>query len=42
MNAARSLRPEPHVDRLGRLKGNLIAIGDLLRGRMHPMRVMDL
>jgi GT2 family glycosyltransferase len=42
MNAARSLRPEPHVDRLGRLRGNLIALGDLLRGRMHPMRVMDL
>jgi GT2 family glycosyltransferase len=42
MNAARSLRPEPHVDRAGRLRGNLIALGDLLRGRMHPMRVMDL
>jgi len=25
-----------------RLKGNLIALGDLLRGRMHPMRVMEL
>ncbi|WP_237216251.1 glycosyltransferase family 2 protein [Falsiroseomonas oryziterrae] len=42
MNAARSLKPEPWVDRAGRLKGNLIALGDLLRGRMHPMRVMDL
>jgi GT2 family glycosyltransferase len=42
MNAARSLRPEPHVDRLGRLRGNLIALGDLLRGRMHPMRVLEL
>jgi len=42
MNAARSLRPEPHVDRLGRLRGNLIALGDLLRGRMHPMRVTEL
>ncbi len=42
MNAARSLAPEAHVDRAGRLKGNLIAIADLLRGRMHPMRVMDL
>jgi GT2 family glycosyltransferase len=42
MNAARSLAPEPYVDRVGRLKGNLIAIGDLLRGKMHPMRVLDL
>jgi GT2 family glycosyltransferase len=42
MNAARSLSPEPHVDRAGRLRGNLLALGDLVRGRMHPMRVMDL
>jgi GT2 family glycosyltransferase len=42
MNAARSLAPEPHVDRRGRLRGNLIALADLLRGRMHPMRVMEL
>jgi glycosyltransferase involved in cell wall biosynthesis len=42
MNAARSLAPEPHVDRLGRLRGNLIALLDLLRGRAHPMRIMDL
>jgi GT2 family glycosyltransferase len=42
MNAARSLAPEPHVDRAGRLRGNLLAIADLLRGRMHPMRVMEL
>ena len=42
MNAARSLMPEAHVDRRGRLKGNLLALADLLRGRMHPMRVMDL
>jgi GT2 family glycosyltransferase len=42
INAARAAFPEPHVDRLGRLKGNLIALGDLLRGRMHPMRIMEL
>ncbi|WP_372621862.1 glycosyltransferase family 2 protein [Falsiroseomonas sp.] len=42
MNTLRSLKPEPHVDRAGRLRGNLIALGDLLRGRMHPMRVLDL
>jgi GT2 family glycosyltransferase len=42
MNAARAGFPEAHVDRYGRLRGNLIALGDLLRGRMHPMRVLDL
>lgn len=42
MNAARSLVPEPWVDRAGRLRGNLVALADLIRGRMHPMRVLDL
>lgn len=42
MNALRSFAPEPHVDRFGRLKGNLVALLDLLRGRAHPMRIMDL
>lgn len=42
MNVARALFPEPHVDRLGRLRGNLLALADLPRGRMHPMRVLDL
>jgi GT2 family glycosyltransferase len=42
MNAARAAFPEAHVDRLGRLRGNLIALADLLRGRMHPMRVLEL
>jgi GT2 family glycosyltransferase len=41
MNAARSLAPEPWVDRRGRLGGNLLALRDLLRGRMHPMRILD-
>ena len=42
MNALRSLAPEPHVDRFGRLRGNLIALFDLLRGRAHPMRILEL
>jgi GT2 family glycosyltransferase len=42
MNAARSPFPEPHVDRFGRLRGNIIALADLLRGRAHPMRIMEL
>lgn len=41
-NLLRSLRPEPHIDRLGRLKGNLMAIGDLLRGRVDPGRITRL
>jgi hypothetical protein len=38
-NALRSLRPEPHIDRRGRLWGNLLAIGDLMVGRIDPRRV---
>jgi GT2 family glycosyltransferase len=41
-NAALSLRPEPHVDRLGRLKGNLIAVGHLMCGRCDPEFIMRL
>lgn len=41
-NFMRSAFPEPWVDRRGRLKGNLIAIADLLRGRLHPERVLKL
>ena len=39
-NAAKSLRPEPWVDRRGRLRGNLTALADLMRGRMHPRRIL--
>jgi GT2 family glycosyltransferase len=42
MNAARSLWPEPHVDRFGRLRGNLRALWDLLRGRATPERILEL
>jgi GT2 family glycosyltransferase len=41
-NAAFSLRPEPHVDRVGRLRGNLIAAGHLLRGRCDPEFILQL
>jgi hypothetical protein len=41
-NALRSLRPEPYVDRRGRLHGNLIALTDLLRGRLAPDRILEL
>jgi GT2 family glycosyltransferase len=40
-NLARALWPEAWVDRRGRLRGNLLALGDLLRGRMRPERVAE-
>lgn len=41
-NAVRSVRPEPFVDRRGRLRGNLVALADLLRGRLSPERILEL
>lgn len=41
-NAVRTFRPEPYIDRRGRLVGNLIAIRDLALGKLHPMLVWDL
>lgn len=38
-NLLRSFRPEPHIDRRGRLLGNIIALFDLLRGRIDPRRI---
>jgi hypothetical protein len=42
MNILHAPNPEPYVDRRGRLRGNLLALGDLLRKRMTPERVLDL
>jgi hypothetical protein len=41
-NTIRSLRPEPYVDRRGRLRGNLVALADLMRGRISPERILEL
>lgn len=41
-NLVKSIAPEPHIDRRGRLKGNLLAIADLLRGRLDPGRIVTL
>ncbi len=38
-NLVRSLAPERHIDRRGRLRGNLCAFRDLLRGTLNPTRV---
>ncbi|MCW1382721.1 oligosaccharide flippase family protein [Novosphingobium sp. KCTC 2891] len=41
-NHIRTLRPEPWVDRWGRVKGNWIGFADALRGRLVPERIEDL
>lgn len=38
-NLAKIWRPEPWIDRKGRLKGNLLAIYDLVVGRLAPQNV---
>ena len=42
INTARAPWPEPFVDRRGRLLGNMIALADILRGRVRPERAADL
>ena len=42
MNHAKSLFPEPWIDRLGRCKGNWLAILDVLRGGYHPKNILKL
>lgn len=37
-NFGKAIRPEPFVDRRGRVRGNLVAFADLLRGRLAPER----
>ncbi|WP_291846064.1 glycosyltransferase family 2 protein [Bradyrhizobium sp.] len=41
-NLAKSFRPEPWIDRRGRLKGNCLALLDLLTGRIAPQRILEL
>lgn len=41
-NLARSLRPEPHIDRRGRLRGNMLAFSQLLRGKVEPEHILKL
>jgi GT2 family glycosyltransferase len=37
-NFVKSLWPEPYIDRAGRLRGNVRALCDLMRGRLDPER----
>jgi|SRR5882672_2303017 len=41
-NIAKTFRPEPYIDRAGRLMGNLRALLDLVGGRLSPERVLNL
>lgn len=41
-NLARSPRPEPWVDRKGRLSGNVRALAELAVGRLEPARIYDI
>jgi hypothetical protein len=41
-NCIRSLAPEPWIDRRGRLKGNLIGISHIIKGRLEPEHVLEL
>lgn len=41
-NVFRSIRPEPWCDRRGRFVGNMLALGDLFRGRLHPQNILQL
>ena len=39
MNLIRALHPEPHIDRVGRVVGNVQAFVDLVTGRLDPARI---
>ncbi|WP_163266774.1 glycosyltransferase family 2 protein [Chelativorans alearense] len=41
-NTVKLTTPEPWVDRKGRLKGNLRALADLVRGRLAPQKIVAL
>ena len=41
-NAGRSFRPEPWIDRRGRLWGNWLALWDLVTRRISPHRILEL
>jgi len=41
-NLARAWFPEPWIDRAGRLRGNLLALRDLVGGRLHPSKIVNL
>lgn len=40
-NLAKSFKPEPHIDRFGRLRGNLRGLRDILLGTADPRNITD-
>jgi hypothetical protein len=41
-NSAKAFWPEKHIDRLGRLKGNLIGLGNVMLGHCRPEKAAEL
>lgn len=41
-NLLHSVRPEPYIDRRGRVKGNLLGLWECVRGRCRPERILDM
>jgi Predicted glycosyltransferases len=41
-NLLRSFKPEPLIDRRGRLLGNCLALVDSLRGKVDPRKILDM
>ena len=41
-NTAHSVFPESYLDRRGRMRGNLLALRELLTGRLHPSRILNI
>lgn len=41
-NLLRSVRPEPDIDRRGRLRGNWLALQDFIRGKLDPRKILSL
>lgn len=41
-NHIKSVKPEPWIDRRGRVRGNWLALFDLLRGRSYPERILEM
>ncbi len=40
-NHVKAIKPEPWIDRLGRVKGNWKAMADLVSGRLDPRRILE-
>jgi hypothetical protein len=41
-NHLKILTPEPHIDRAGRARGNWIAVGHMLKGRLDPQAMLEI